>query len=230
MEMRGFIGGFYLISQWVMRLSITNILWIIFNLPIIYFIINLLFLDNRQSFLLNILVLTFLLPLIFFPATTALFGVVRRWGIKDFDAPLVRLFVSYYKLNYIRSLLGGVIIVPIWVVLFMNFLYYSDRFGTTAMIVFMIVAMFLVVITCHFFSITVHMEMNLLDSLRSSIYLCFGNVFHSVAIFLTIGLIFYVSFYLVTFLVPLLLGSLFSYVAFLGYFRSFTRVQTIQKL
>lgn len=230
MEMRGLMRGFYPISQWVMRLSITNIFWIILNLPIIYIMINLLLIEDRQSFFLNILVMVILLPLLFFPATTAMFGVVRQWILKDFDAPLVKSFISYFRLNYIRSMLGGLVIVPFWVFSFVNFFYYSEKFGTIAIIVSMIVIMFLSVITFHFFSNTVHMEMKLLDSLRNSIYLCFGNVFHTIAIFLTLGLIFYVSFYLVTFLVPLLIGPLFSYIAFLGYFRSYTRVQTLQKL
>ena len=42
MEMRGMMGGFYKISEWIMRLSVTNLLWIVCSLPIWYLLLVLL--------------------------------------------------------------------------------------------------------------------------------------------------------------------------------------------
>ncbi|MFP3126565.1 DUF624 domain-containing protein [Ectobacillus funiculus] len=229
MEMGGLIGGLYHISQWVMRLSITNILWLLFNLPVIYILVNLLYLEDKHSFFLNVIVLIIMLPLIFFPATTAMFGVVRQWVLKDLEAPLFISFLKYYKHNFVRSILGGMIIVPIWCVLIFNFFYYSDKFRIVTLNVFIILAMFLFVITCYFFANTVHMEMRLIDSLKSSVYLCFANVLYTVTIFFTTVIILYVSFFLITFFIPILVGSLFSCTAFFGYYGVLTRVQTLQK-
>jgi uncharacterized membrane protein YesL len=228
MNLSGLMGGVYYISQWIMRLSITNILWLLFNLPIVYFMINLMFLENKQSIVANMIVITIMLPIIFFPATTALFGVVRRWVLKDFDAPLFKSFLTYYKLNYLRSFLGGMVIVPIWVALIVNFLYYSENHRTVAFSILIIVTMFLFVITSHFLANTVHLEIKFFDSLRSSVYLCCGNVFYSLAIFLTTVLIFYVSFYVFTFFMAVLIGPCFAAAAFFGYLRAYTRVQSLQ--
>jgi uncharacterized membrane protein YesL len=227
LEVTGLTGGIYRIFQWVSRFSLTNILWLLFNIPVIYLIINVLYLENSYSMILNIVILSILLPFLFFPATTAMFGVVRQWVVEDEEAAIFKSFLKFYKQNYINSLIGGFIIVPVWGFSIFNFIYYSGKLGIMVYIIFIIVTMFLLVITCHFFAYNVHFEMRWFVSLKNAVYLCFGNVFHSIGIALTSFLIFYASFFLATFFIPFLMGSLFAFTAFLGYYYSLRRVQTM---
>ena len=42
MEMRGMMGGFYKLSEWIMRLSVTNVLWLLTSFPFWLMVISLL--------------------------------------------------------------------------------------------------------------------------------------------------------------------------------------------
>ncbi|OLS37329.1 hypothetical protein BTR25_16040 [Bacillus sp. MRMR6] len=88
--------GFYSISEWVMRLAYVNILWMIFSL-------------------LGLVILGF------FPATVAMFAVVRKWVRKDLDVPVFKLFWTTYKAEFVKSNLLGLIIVFIGFVMYFNF-------------------------------------------------------------------------------------------------------------
>jgi uncharacterized membrane protein YesL len=228
MEAGGLIGGIYRMLEWVRRFSLTNILWLFVNIPVIYFSFNLLYLKNIYGIVQTIIILLVLLPLLFFPATTALFSVVRLWIADHNDPSIIKSFFYYFKHYYIKSLLGGLMIVPIWGIFLFNFNYYSGKFGALAIMIFIITAMFLFVITCYFFANTVHFEMKLFESLKSSINLCFGNILHTMAIALTVFLIIYVSFFQFTFLIPLCLGTASAYTAFFGYYYSLKHVQNMQ--
>ena len=71
-------------------------------------------------FMLNILWLVCCLPVVtIFPATAAMFGVVRQWVIHK-DSSVFRPFFHYFKDNFKQSLLIGLI----WVVL--AILFYFD--------------------------------------------------------------------------------------------------------
>ncbi|WP_342047959.1 YesL family protein [Bacillus sp. OTU530] len=94
--MEGFIGGIYRVSEWVMRFMYVNILWILFTL-------------------LGLVVLGF------FPATTALFAVVRKWVMKQ-DIPVFNTFWTVYRSEFLKSNSMGLIIT-----IFGCFLYFNIK-------------------------------------------------------------------------------------------------------
>lgn len=49
-----------------------------------------------------------LAPLTLFPATSAMFTVVRKWVMGDTDTGVFRTFFKGYKENYKQSLIGGI--------------------------------------------------------------------------------------------------------------------------
>ncbi|GAA0304146.1 putative membrane protein YesL [Gracilibacillus halotolerans] len=73
----GLMGVFYTFSEWVMRLLIINLLWITFNIPIVYLVINLIAVENINELFMVAMTIAALLPFVFFPATSALFAVTR---------------------------------------------------------------------------------------------------------------------------------------------------------
>lgn len=93
--MEGLMKGIYSISEWVMRLMYVNILWILFSF-------------------LGLIVLGF------FPATTAMFTIVRKWVLKQPEAPVFKTFWLTYKGEFLKSNVVGIIIVLVGFFLYSN--------------------------------------------------------------------------------------------------------------
>src|SRR5690554_780565 len=100
------MGGFYRISEWIMRLSVTNILWVVTAFPVFFCIFSLLFFSSTveevQAWFLPIAVLS---PFLLFPSTSAMFALARKWVTGDADVPLFKTFFRSYKENYLQSML-----------------------------------------------------------------------------------------------------------------------------
>lgn len=84
--MNGFVGGYYRFSVWVTRFAYLNLLWIFFS------VIGLLLFS-------------------FFPATAAMFAVVRKWINKDTDIPIFHTFWKAFKKEFIRINMLGLVLV-----------------------------------------------------------------------------------------------------------------------
>ena len=82
----GLMGGLYAISEWIMKFAFTNLFWILFNLPIAFLFLNMLFVERLEDVVFFVIPLALLMPVLFFPATTAMFGVVRGWIMKNEDS------------------------------------------------------------------------------------------------------------------------------------------------
>ena len=97
MEMRGLMGGFYKISEWIMRLSVTNILWIICSIPYIILVLPVIISDPGTDLMLSLILSSVIAPFTLFPATAAMFSVARKWVMGEVDAPLFRTFFGITK-------------------------------------------------------------------------------------------------------------------------------------
>lgn len=225
MEYKGFSGVFYQIAVWIMRFTTTNLLWFLFNLPIAYLALNLLLVKNVDELISLVTIIIFLTPFVFFPATTAMFGIARKW-VTNQDIKLLSSFWKYYKENYIRSMTGGMILVLIWVMVFINYyLFLNSNLNSLFSWFFFGLAFLLTICTLHFFSITVHMKIRLFRSLRNSFFITVGNPLLSLQIGIMTGAIIYLSFNIITFLIPFFMGSLIAYLSFASFYKYFTRLQ-----
>ncbi|SHN35083.1 YesL family protein [Gracilibacillus kekensis] len=223
MEMTGLIGRLLNISQWIVRLIGVNLLWCLFNFPIIYLIINTMFIRTESNSLLMIYTIALLLPFVFYPATTALFGVVRRWVIGDAHAEIMKLYWRYYKENYMRSVLGGLVFTSISFSLFYYF--FALGFSSSYIVYFSIpIGIFFVAIIQNFFSLTVHCHLSFLVTLKQSLLLFSMHPFTSILSVLVTIAIFYVSFFVFTFLIPFMIASSIAYIVFGNFYISFSKI------
>ncbi|MFB5662673.1 YesL family protein [Alteribacillus sp. HJP-4] len=78
MEIEGKMGGLYRAAEWVTRLAYVNGLWILFS--------------AAGLFILG-----------FFPATAAMFAVIRKWITKEPDVPVFRTFWKEIKKEFLRA-------------------------------------------------------------------------------------------------------------------------------
>ncbi|MDQ0297953.1 putative membrane protein YesL [Salibacterium salarium] len=214
----GFMGGFYAISEWVMRFSITNLLWVLFNLPIGLLLLSLLYLEDSAGVIYLVVPIVVLLPVLFFPATTALFAKAREWVREEVDTRHPRFFFSYYKENYKTSFLAGLVFVALWIVLIADIYYFSSR-HEGLMSLFMIMGILLFVCTMNFFSVVVHYNMTFLARLKHAFVLTIGSPLVFLAVALCSGVILYISLYIFPLLIPLFTGSLLAFLSFSAFYR-----------
>lgn len=226
MRTDGFIGGVYVITEWIMRLAVTNLLWVLFNIPIIFVGLNLLIVDSTSEFIFLCTIIMGLLPFFFFPATMSMFALIRRWIMKELDIPIIRSFWKHYKENYIRSMLGGFIIVFIWAVLLVDYYYFVNFVNDLTKYFFYALFTYLVMFTIQFFSNTVHFQTKLLPSLKNSLLMTLKNPLISLAVSFINILIVVISFKLAPFLIPFFMGALITSFSFIVFYKLSLRLHS----
>ncbi|MFC4321510.1 YesL family protein [Litchfieldia salsa] len=145
-ETHGFMGAINNVLEWISRLALLNILWIFFS---------------------------FLGLIVFglFPATVAMFSVVRRWAMGDMEISITRVFWESYKKEFSKSNLLGGIISCIGLVLFIDFLFLkqvSPQIQGFLFVPFLIILILYVCTLFYVFPMYVHYEMKLLEVLKNS--------------------------------------------------------------
>ncbi|MDC3416619.1 YesL family protein [Aquibacillus salsiterrae] len=226
MELDGLTGRVYKITDWILVFVTVNIIWFIFNLPIVYLSISMLLIDEIEQYILLVTMILMLTPFVFFPSTTAMFGVIRKKILDDeVELKIVKSFWFYYKDNYKHSVIGGCIISFLWVILAVDYYFFAQNLSELFSYLFIALSLILFVFTLYFFAVTVHVYSGIVSGLRNAIFFTFGNPVISFGIGLISVLFIYVSFQISTFFIPFFLGSLIAYISFLGFVRVFKNIQ-----
>jgi len=148
MSGRGFLGGFYDLLEWISRLAFLNILWISFSL-------------------MGLLVFGF------FPATVAMFAVVRKWMLQKDDVGIFRTFGDTYKREFWKSNLLGLIISVISLVLYIDFAFIKDstnQFVSIFYIPLFIITLIFICMLFYIIPIFVHFNMSMKQVWKSSFF------------------------------------------------------------
>jgi uncharacterized membrane protein YesL len=231
LEFRGIMGGFYRISEWIMRLSVINVLWVLCSIPV--FFLGLLGLTSQTSeALLSVLpLLAILAPFTLFPATAAMFAVARKWVTGEEDVSLLKTYFRSYKENYLQSMIGGILFVLIFVIIYVNYRFYLGQGGTYQLlsILFIVFTFVMLAAVFNFFSIMVHLHMKIFQIIKNAILITIGNPLNSLTLIICNGVILYVSTFKFTFLIPFFMGSLMATFSFWQFNRSFTKLQLKQQ-
>jgi uncharacterized membrane protein YesL len=215
------------VFEWIVNLAALNITWLVFILPIAYLSLLLVLVEHASQVLMIVLTIVVLSPFLLFPATTAMFGVVRKWYMKE-EIKIVKSFWKFYKENYKRSLSGGLILSFLWLVGVVDYLYIKSDVSFVNYIVLFILAI-LFLYTLYFFSDTVHTESKLTQSLKNVLIITVANPIFSFGISLISIFILYVSFNYLPFLIILFTGPFIAILGFYGYHKVFTTILTVQK-
>lgn len=220
MEPRGLMGGFYRISEWIMRLSVINLLWLICSIPFVLVALLMLFpgveLPEEQvlSHLTTSLILMGIVaPFTLFPATAAMFAVARKWVMGEVDVPLFKTFFRSYKENYKQAMLGGILYTILFIVLIVDFFVYREQLNVLSYI-FIAFLILLGVSVFNFFSMLVHYHMKTFQLLKNAVLITIGKPFRSLSTAVMCGVVVYVSFFVFTFLIPFFMGSIIAYLSF----------------
>ncbi|UOQ46577.1 DUF624 domain-containing protein [Gracilibacillus caseinilyticus] len=209
------LGKLFGVTDWIARLAVANVLWLLFNLPIVILLLNMMVNGVNLAVSVVVMVLT---PFIFFPATTALFACVRDWTLDRDQHSIVRSFCRYYTGNYRKSCISGILLTAVWTIWGIDYYYLSSR-NVVLLFAFLMFGLILFVYTIHFFSMLAHFEMDLRMLWKNAFLLTFGRPLLTVVISLISFVILYVSMNGLLFLIPFFTGSLIAFLTFSAFYR-----------
>lgn len=234
MEMKGLMGGFYRISEWIMRFSVTNLLWLITAVPFFLLSTPLILSQTEDMAVMQstFLILAIVAPFTLFPSTSAMFSLARKWIIGEEDVPLFKTFFISYKQNYVQSMLGGIIYSIILIIIIVNYKFYTGL-ENYAQILSVLFIMFLVIVCIsvfNFFCVLSHLHMKTLALIKNAIFLTIGKPFTSLTMMITNVIIIYIClFHFNLFLAFFFMGSLVAYMSFFHFHRMFQNIQDKQQ-
>jgi len=122
-------------------------------------------------FILNVLWILLCLPIVtIFPATAAMFSVVRQWKLKD-ETTVLKPFIRSFKLNFKQSLLIGLLWVPFAFLLYLDYFYVvqaATQWRTFLLIPLFFIGLIFLFMSTFLFPVMTHYQLLLRDVLKNS--------------------------------------------------------------
>lgn len=229
LEFRGLTGGIYRLTEWIMRLSGTNLLWVICSVPFLFILYMRLAIDPQyvnEAVTLN-WALGILAPVTLFPATSAMFTVARKWVMGEPDVKIIRTFFKGYKENYKQSLVGGLFYTLLFVVMYVDITVYMVQFRNMQLfgILMLILMILLFVSLFNFFSMVTHYHMKIGGILKNAILLTLLRPFRVFSTLLGAIAVIYICFTYMPVLIVIFAGSVIAWFAFFNFYATFTKMQ-----
>ena len=231
MEMKGAMGGLYKVTEWITRIAFSNILWVLCSSPFLFILFTKFLMmtqtpDAHNEQILSNWILGILAPFLLFPATAALFTVVRKWVMGDPDIPIFKTFFKGYKENYKQAMIGGIVYTLLFVIMYVDYTVYMTQLKGFQLvgIVMLVLLLVLFVSMFNFFSMAVHYEMKTRQLLKNAILLTLIRPFRvfstlaGSAILVFIGMKMFVLFIFFLF-------SLMALLAFFNFYATYLKMQ-----
>lgn len=201
----GAMAGFYKLSNWIMRFAYVNVLWIIFSL-------------------------VGLIIFGFFPATTAMFNVIRKWVQGHDDLPIFETFWKTYRKKFLKSNLLGLIIFMIGCILYIDMI--SLRQSVNGFLQFayyplllMILLFFLTLL--YVFPVFVYYEAKLLQVIKNAFLIMIMSPLITFMMMVSVVIVFYFL-QLLPGLSLFFSGSVLAYVITWSFHFAFVKIQRLQ--
>ncbi|KQL41536.1 hypothetical protein AN960_04200 [Bacillus sp. FJAT-25509] len=147
------MGKLFTLCEWVMKLAYVNLLWFLFTIA-------------------------GLVIFGFFPATVALFTIVRKWIVKETDLPIWRTFLTIFLKEFKSSNKLGLVFILSGIFLVFDVFYIRTVEGVFQFILIiplLIIAAVYLMVSLYIFPLYVHYEFKLKDYLKNAFFL---SVFH----------------------------------------------------
>lgn len=231
MEFKGAMGGLYRLTEWISRIAGSNILWAICSAPFLFVaVLKIIMLGTGQGgpneqITLN-WALGILAPFTVFPASSALFTVVRKWVMGNTDVGTIRTFFQGYKENYLKSMLGGFIYTLMFVVMYIDVTVYMTQMPSLRIVgILMLVLMIILSVSMfNFFSIVVHYQMGFKQIMTNSILLTIARPIRVFSTLIVAGVLAYIGLnYLVLYFICI--PTLIAMMAFFNFYATYNKLQ-----
>ncbi|QSS98784.1 DUF624 domain-containing protein [Pontibacillus sp. ALD_SL1] len=145
------------------------------------------FTERLVDFLfLNFIWLLFCLPLVTaFPATTAMFGVVRKWHLEKDEQGVIRSFWVLFKENFKNSLIISLFWVASAIFLYMDVRLIKPSESLIQLLLFIITIFGITIfmsVTMYLFSVLVHVDAGWKTSIRNAWFIALLNPFMTIIV------------------------------------------------
>lgn len=201
--MSGFVEGYYRFAVWVTRFACLNLLWIAFTLL------------GLGLFGL-------------FPATAAMFAVVRKWVNGEKDISVFHVFWNSYKKEFLKINVLGYILAGAGYLMTMEFqILRTQEHIAYTVASFAVVGLFLLlsVIALFLFPIFAHFQLRTLDYIKWALLIGIGHPLLTVFLLGIIIALTYLSFMTIPALLFFFGGSVFAYIIMWGVHLTFSKVE-----
>ncbi|WP_066187158.1 MULTISPECIES: YesL family protein [Gracilibacillus] len=229
MEWTGISGRLYRVCDWLMRLLRVNLIWLTFNFPIVYLSLAMLYAKDMGELYWILFTIIALLPFTFFPATVAMFALVRRAVMHRMHHQLLRHFWLFYRQNYGKALLGGLVITLVWGIWLINYQLLQTEIGSPLFYTYLVFTVFLLAFSSYFMADTVHVQLRVWASFRKALLMSLSFPHYTIS---SIG-ISLVALYMLYQIHPLFLmlygGIIPVLLCFLSYYLIFIRAGKLLK-
>lgn len=192
---------FYRMTEWIWRFAYVNLLWLGFTL------LGLGFLG-------------------IFPATVAVYAIVRKWLTGETEVSIIKLFWSTFKTDFLRANILGYILSAIGFVLWYNYQYLTiaTGFEHTVILIFWLITVGLFVLLILFlFPVYVHFKMPLFQYFKATITIALA----SPLALISVGIALWIGFQLFSF-IPGLIP--FYSVSITGWLIMWATLQALQRI
>lgn len=150
----------------------------------------------------------------FFPATVAMFSVVRKWIMGEKDLPIVETFWGYYKSDFKQANILGDLLVVIGLFLYIDLKFFQAEinpgYGVISL-VFLSLLFWFCVILLYIFPLYVHYDFPIFYYIKHAIILSLARPLQTMAMLVGVIAV-YLLFQYIPGLVFFLGGSLLAYI------------------
>ncbi|MCC3357890.1 YesL family protein [Bacillus sp. REN16] len=164
----------YAATAWISKFAYLNLLWLGFSL-------------------------VGLVVLGFFPATIAMFSVVRKWLMGETDIAVFSMFWSTYKAEFLRSNGLGLIIVVVGSLIVLDLVFIKNsggNFVSAIQIPIYLFAFAAVLTTMYVFPVFVHYELKVVQIIKNSFLLMTINPLENLVMLISLVTVFFVVKYI----------------------------------
>ncbi|MED1602752.1 YesL family protein [Alkalihalophilus marmarensis] len=197
----------YSIFEWITRFAYINLLWILFTLA--------------GGIILGL-----------FPATVAMFSLVRQWLTGNSDQPVFSSFWQYYKNEFLKSNRLGIVVYLLSAVFLFNLFFLQANIGelfiwTSAPL---LAGLLLFVIWLFYlFPTYVHYNLKVSQLFKNSFLTMLVSPLHTLIIFISLGASYFI--YTVIPALGLVFGaSFYSFITLWIVMHAFSRIQQKQSM
>lgn len=178
---------FFRILDIFSRFVLLNALWIICSLPIITF----------------------------FPATSALFSVARKWLIEGMGVGTVRVFFSSFKDNFVKSFVIGLFCFLAGVILIIDFILIMQVNFTGDFFVFILIILAIIIYiftSIYVFFIIAHYNLSIIQTIKNALLLSISYLIQTILCVIIIGVVVVILYYFPVFI--FVFGSLIAFILY----------------
>ncbi|WP_130859338.1 YesL family protein [Gracilibacillus phocaeensis] len=193
--------------EWITRMAYLNVLWLIFTI-------------------LGLVVFGL------FPATVAMFTIIRRWLLGNIQEWDFRMFYSIYKKEFVKSNVIGLIFLAVSFLCYVNIQYMSYyHSGFHGMIKWPLLTVMIVIglVMLYVIPVYVHYQVSLKEVCKYAFYLMLSHPLANIGMLISLAIMLLCMFIL-PYAILFFSGSLTAYITMRTCLYVFTRVAEKQEL